>query len=250
MSYFDAIAKSLGNDNPTSCPDPAENRDCFERAVKGSEEDVQKFIINNMRLVTAVIRRFMGHHKRAIYLEEDMFSEGLLALTISVRTLINTLGEDDEKFQAALASFETEVEGYNVIMYIYISIYRSIQRLYEKDSSDCISARMIERHTPAGKDKPVRKVDVGEKFFEGLIDDPFNEIFFMELLIDACESDEECFVLRKLLEGFYEREIAEELHCDRSKISRMKKKIYRQFCKKNHFKGGHCAYDKKISSGT
>lgn len=249
MSYFDAITKSLGNDNPERCPDPAANRDCFERAVNGSEKDVQKFIINNMRLITAVIHRFIRHHKRAIYLEEDMFSEGLLALTRSIRTLITTLGQDDEKFQAALLSFEAEVTDFNVIMYIYLSIYRAIQGLYEKDSSDYISARVIERRTPAGADKPVRKVDLGEGFFEGLMDDPFNEIFFMELLSDACASEEECFIIRKLHEGFYEREIAEELDCDRSKISRLKKKVYHQFCKKNHFNESHCAYDKKILSG-
>jgi hypothetical protein len=247
MSYFDAIAKSLGSDNPTSRPDPVENRDCFERAVKGSEEDIQKFIINNMRLVSSVVQRFIGHRKRAIYLEEDMFSEGLLVLTKSIRTLIKTLNKDDEKLQAALLSFVTEVEGFNVIMYIYISVYRAVQELYEKDSSDYISERMIERHTPSGQNKPVKKVDVGEGFFEGLIDDPFNEIFFMELLKDVCESEEECFVLDKLLEGFYEREIAEELGCDRPKISRMKTKIYRQFCVKNHFGEGNRAYAKKIS---
>lgn len=248
MSYFDAISKSLGDDNPDSRPTPAENRDCFELAVKGSEEDVQKFIINNMRLVSAVVQRFLRYHKRAIYLEDDMFSEGLLTLTKSIRTLIKTLNKDDEKLQAALLSFDIEVEGSNVIMYIYISVYRAVQELYEKDASDYISARMIERRTPIGQDKPVRKVDVGEGFFEGLIDDPFNEIFFMEALRDACETEEECFVIQKLLEGFYQSEIAEELGCNRTKISRLKTKIYRQFCEKNNFDEGHCAHSRKISS--
>jgi len=169
-----------------------------------------------------------------VYLEEDLFAEGLYALTKAVRTLVKEFGQNALKLQRVLDSFEDGDGDLHVIIYIYISVYKHVQHLYETDSSNTIADRTRDRHTPEGQFQPTRKINVSETFFEQLIEEPFNEIFFMEDLIDACISDVERSIIKKKHEGFKDTEIAEELNLSTFKVCRIKKKVYQNFCAKNH----------------
>lgn len=236
MSFYNSIKQRF--DKEEDQIDPVQNRECFKRAIEGSEEDVQEFITNNMRLVSVMIIRFRQRYFTCEYLEDDMFAEGLLALTRAVRTLVKYLSEDKEKFQHGLASFTSEVNmtKFNVIMYIYVSIYRAVQRLYELDSSDPISERIRNQHTPKGAEHPTRKVNFGDDFFESIPCDTFQETYLLETILDACQTDDEYFIIGKRYEGFLDREIARELNCDRSYVTHVKNRVYKRFCNE-HFIG-------------
>jgi len=229
MNCYTNISRKLGVEEWVSAE---ENRNCFKIAVEGTEEDLQKFIVTNMRLVTNAIDHLTMRHPAASYLADDMFSEGLLALTRATKTLVKQLRADEDAFQIGLNSFLKETrqeENPNVIMYIYISIYRAIQRLYETDSSDCISKRMRKQFTPLGQTTPTKQIDVHEACFEQLECDPFGEIFLLEDVFDVCETDQERLVLEKRREGYRDREIAEELNCHRATVTRIKNRLHRRF---------------------
>jgi len=233
MSFYHEIKQQLEAEDPEGEINREQNRDYFQRAVKGSEEDVHRFITNNMRLVTTAVERFMKRHRASTYLVDDMFSEGLLTLTRAVRTLVKQLSVDEEKFQQGLASFvsdpgETDL---NVIMYIYISAYRAIQLLYEFDSSDAISARVRDQHTPEGHDEPTGKVDLQGFDFDYLPCDPFSEIFYLEDIMDSCTTDDERFIVEQRLHGYLDREIANEMGCKRANVTQIKTRVYRRFCR-------------------
>ena len=230
MSFYHDIKQRL--DGEEDQIDPVQNCECFKRAMTGSEEAIQEFIMNNMRLVTAAVNRFMVRHSKSSYLMDDMFSEGLLVLVRAVRTLVRYLPKDEEKLQHGLASFTSQVNAtdFNVIMYIYISIYRAIQRLYELDSSDPISERIRTGHTPKGLDRPTRKVNFSDSDCEGIPCDPFQEVYLLEAIADACQTDDEHFIINRRREGYIDREIAEELNCDRSYVTHTKNRVYRRFC--------------------
>jgi len=230
MSFYHDIKQQLNLEEDLI--DPVQNRDCFRRAVEGSEEAVREFIMVNMRLVTTIIFRFMNRHPASEYLVDDMFSEGLLVLTRAVRTLAKYLPDDREKFQEGLASFTSPVNttDLNVIMYIYVSIYRAVQQLYEADSSDPISPRFRAKHTPKGQDTPTRKVNLDDYTFEGIPCDPFQIIYLLEDIRDTCQTDEEHFIIERRHEGYIDREIAKELNRDRSYVTRVKNRIFQRFC--------------------
>lgn len=232
MNFYTGISQSLGLGNWAS---PEKNRECFRAAVEGDDEDLNNFIVTNMRLVTNAIEHFMSRHPSS-YLVDDMFSEGLLALTRSTQTLARQLSEDEELLQIGLNSFMEETrqeENPNVIMYIYISIYRAIQRLYEADSTDCISDRMRRQFTPSGETTPTKQVDVPGVCFEHLSWDPFEEIFLLENVLDVCKTDDERFFIEKRLAGYRDHEIATALGCHRASIPKMRNRLYYRFCAAN-----------------
>ncbi len=238
MSFYTDISQQTGSGEHLS---PEQNRDCFKRAVEGSEEDLQEFIVANMRLVTNAIEHFIARHPTSVYLDEDMFSEGLLALTRSTKTLVKQLQGDDEAFRIGLTSFTDRAnpeENPNVIMYIYVSIYRAIQMLYEIDSSDAISNRVRKLHTPSGKTLPTKRVEVPSTCFEELECDPFGEVFLLEAVFDVCKTDHERLVLEKRLAGYMDWQIAEELDCHRASITRVRNRLYKRFRNANGVKRG------------
>jgi len=234
LNFYQDIKRRM--DGVKDRADPVQNRECFKRAIEGSEEAVQEFITTNMRLVATVVNRFMQRYRSSIYLADDMFSEGLFVLIRAVRTLMKYLPEDAEKLQHGLASFgrETDETDFNVIMYIYVCIYRAVQQLYETDSSDPISERFRTRHTPKGRDLPTRKVNLNTFDFEMISCDPFQEIYLFEDIMDTCQTDDERFIVSRRLEGYIDREIAKELNCDRSYVTHVKNRLYKRFCGETH----------------
>ncbi len=216
--------------------DPVQNRECFKRAIEGSEEAVQEFISSNTRLVATVVNRFMQRYRSSTYLADDMFSEGLFVLTRAVRTLVKYLPRDEERFQHGLDSFTSPVNtiNFNVIMYIYVSVYRAVQQLYERDSSDPISEKFRTSHTPRGQDTPTRKVNLDTFDFEVISCDPFQEIYLLKDIMDVCQSADERFIVDRRHKGYIDREIAEELNCDRSYVTHVKNRVYKRFCKETY----------------
>ncbi len=230
MSFYHDIKQQLETEEDQI--DPVQNCECFKRAVDGSEEAIQEFIMNNMRLATIAVDHFRNRYPISAYLIDDMFSEGLLVLTRAVRTLVKYLPEDAEKFRQGLVSLmgPVKIPNFNIPMYIYVSIYRAVQQLYEQDSSDPISDRFRIKHTAKGQKFPTRKVSLDGFIFENTSCDPFQEIYLLEDIMDACQTDDEHFIIGKRHEGYIDREIAEELNCDRSYVTRVKNRVYKRFC--------------------
>jgi DNA-binding NarL/FixJ family response regulator len=229
MNFYTDISQKPGAGD---CVSPKQNRDCFEKAVKGSEDALQEFIVTNMRLVSSAIEHFIARHSASAYLTDDMFSEGLLALTRSTKTLVKQLSADEEALKIGLNSFlqkTRQKENPNVIMYIYISIYRAIQEIYEIDSSDCISKRMRKHYTPSGQTTPTKQVDIPEICFDQLMCDPFAEIFLLESVFDVCKTDQERLIVEKRLAGYMDREIAEELDFHRASVATIRNRLYKRF---------------------
>jgi hypothetical protein len=229
MNFYTDISQKPGAGD---CASPKKNRACFERAVEGSEDDLQAFIVTNMRLVSNAIEHFITRHPASAYLTDDMFSEGLLALTRSTKTLVKQLSADEDALKIGLNSFSQKTrqkENPNVIMYIYISIYRAIQELYEVDSSDCISKRMRKHYTPPGQTTPTKQIDIPEICFDQLMCDPFEEIFLLESVFDVCQTDQERLIVEKRLAGYMDWEIAEELDFHRASVATIRNRLYKRF---------------------
>ncbi len=238
MSFYDNLRQLMGESSQLAGLDCDANRDCFEKAVNGSEVATHEFITNNARLVSTAVSRFMARRPSSTYLVDDMFAEGLLTLTNAVRTLTRRLRDEEATFLSALTSFgdiDDEYECFHVIMYLYISIYRAIQRVYELDSSDAMSERTRQRHTAPGRCTPTRKVNVAEATFDALSQDPFREVFFYEGIIGTCKGAEEELIIQKRLEGFMDKEIAKMLACHRTYVTHTKNRLYRAFCDEHHF---------------
>jgi hypothetical protein len=198
----------------------------------GGDKAADLLITENMRLIGSAITRFTMLHPDAEYLVDDLFSEGLLALTTAIRTLVKFYKDNPEKLKDFLDhAGGTEGGKYNFIGYIYVTIYRMIQRCYEIDSSNPISKRMRERHTPKGCDKPTRQVDMPPDFFTYLTTDAFDEVYALENIEGACTEVIDFEIVHLRLVGKTLDEIAEILDIGQASVWRHRKALYQRYCK-------------------
>ncbi len=233
MSLYTDIRRMLGNSDSTKAPTHQENRDCFKKVIGGCDESINEFIAANIRLPASAVAKFIQRHPTSAYLIDDMFAGGLLRLTMATRSIVKRAKQDPDKFWRTLGR-DDENGKFHAVMYIYISIYRKVQRIYEIDSLTPISDWYQQRFTPSDKDKPSKKVIVSDRTYEEIQHDPFQTVFFFELILESCRSDEEQDIVTKRL-TMNDYEIASELGYSHQKVSRIRDRIYQRFCHNNHW---------------
>jgi len=228
QTFYDDIRRSMTDEGQP--PTIEENISCFQRIVEGSDAAIDEFILSNMRLVSGVVSRFIKIYPKSRYLADDMFCEGLLAFTRSIKILAQTLRKNPEKVDNLGEMWREEDNGFNVVIYLFIAIYRDVQRCYELDSSETISERMQERHTPPGRKYPTRKIDISDEYFERTSCDTFSVTYLMEDILGICHTEEDEFILKSGLTLMDNREVAQHLGISVTTLRRRKKCLYGRFC--------------------
>jgi DNA-directed RNA polymerase specialized sigma subunit len=237
MNYYGCISNLRPESSPNE-PSPTTEWNIQQLAIAVSQDGLKSdeaadlLITENMRLIGAAITKFTSLHQDAEYLIDDMFSEGLLALTKSIRVLVRHYKADPDKLRHFMENLDkTPNEKFNLLGYIYMSIYRAIQKCYEIDSSNPISARIRHKHTPKGASKPTRQVDMSPEYFVHLSEDTFNEIYLMEDIEGACVNDMEVNIAHLRSDGLTIQETADELGVSHATVWRGKNSIYARYCK-------------------
>jgi len=227
--FYKEINRMLGDRSPSAAPSIGENMVCLRRAVDGDDAAIDEFIINNMRLVGGVVTKFIAVCPSSQYLADDMFAEGLLFLTEGVRRLVQDAREDQD---VRAEYFETQSDGtrLNVLGYLYIVVYRNVQRYYEVESTDTISDTLRSRHTPPGSDSPTRKVDIPQSVVESQTYNAFAEIYYLEQIYGACQTELEIRMVAAKLRGLTKQEVAAELGVSLVTARIIERKLYRRFC--------------------
>jgi hypothetical protein len=232
MKNYEAIEHLLSVDNPTTAPTLRDNFDCLRRAVRGDDMAIDEFIINNMRLVSAVVIKFISIHPSAVYLEDDLFSEGLLTLTRGVRDRVMVMREAfDELGELDAIDELVENDDYNTIGWLYVAISRQVQECYERDSSEPISKRYRERHTPPGSSSPTLKIDFANRWIDCDLCDPFQEIFLLEDILGACKDEVDTGMVYCRLDGLTQKDVAEKLGVSVKTVRSREKNLYRRYHK-------------------
>lgn len=237
MNYYDCISRLRPESKPNE-PSPSLGWNISQLAMavsqdgSKSDEAADLIITENMRLIGAAITKFTALHPDAEYLVDDMFSEGLWALTRAVRTLVRHYKANPSKLQHFLENLDKiPSEDFNLLGYIYMSIYREVQKCYEVDSSNPISARMRHSHTPKGSTRPTRQVDMSPEYFTHLVEDTFNEVYAMEDIEGACVNDLEISIAHLRSDGLTIQETADVLDVSHATVWRGKNSIYNRYCK-------------------
>lgn len=230
--FYKEISCMLGDESPDGAPTTEENMACLSRAVAGDDAAIDEFIIDNMRLVGGIVTKFIAVCPSSQYLADDMFAEGLLFLTESVRRLVRGARESGlpagDYFGFKAKDCKDKI---NVLGYLYIVVYRNVQRHYELDSTDTISNTLRERHTPPGRNSPTRKVEIPQGMLESQTYDAFAEIFFLEQVYGACRTELETHMVDAKLRGLNKQEVAEELGVSKPTARKIERKLYRRFCR-------------------
>ena len=192
------------------------------------EDLISGFITSNLRLITSALIAFLNRHPQARYLKDDLFSAGLLQITYATHFLKRKLKEDRDSFWDRSGVINGD-GNLGLIVYLYISICREIQRTYELDAVKPIGERLYKKFTPIGKDKPLKKIDVEDWVFEAMSYDPFKEIFFYDDIMELCQTEEERIIIALAITKSY-RKIADEIGRSLKYVLSVKNRIYRRFC--------------------
>ena len=230
--FYGEINRMLGDASPDEAPTTKENMACLSRAVAGDDAAIDEFIINNMRLVGSIVTKFISVCPSSQDLADDMFAEGLLFLTEGVRRLVQGARESglpaEDYFGFRAADCEDKI---NVLGYLYIVVYRNVQRHYELDSTDTISDTIRERHTPPGRNSPTRKVEAPQGMLESQTYDAFVEIFFLEQIYGTCQTESETHMVDAKLRGLNKQEVAKELGVSKPTARKIERILYERFRK-------------------
>jgi DNA-directed RNA polymerase sigma subunit (sigma70/sigma32) len=227
-NFYDDINHLLGSAE-TKIPTIKENVECFKRAIDGDDDAIDEFIVNNMKLVGGVVTKFIALYPRAQYLVDDMYCEGLMILTRSVRRWVARIRDNREEYRGKL-----DILGdgdVNILGYIYIAVYRNVQECYERESSETISEKMRALHTPPGSDSPTRKLDFPQEWFENQTYDAFEEIFYLEKIHGTCKTDVEKRIIDSRLLGLSQKEVAKKVGLSAPTIRKYERTLYSRFCK-------------------
>jgi len=228
MKYFETINNFIREYGPEVVPTHEENREHFRRILACEDNtELDAFVFANIRLVASVVTKFLKRHRPAIYLIDDMFSEGIFQLFSSLKVLIEDARKDPERFWAGLGRVEGDGE-FHVLMYLYISVYRGVQRSYEFDAVRAISKTWAARFTPEHSDEPIRKVQISDYWFEQIGCDPFSLVFLFEDILEHCRTDLERDVIT-LRVSIRDVEIASKLGCSRQLVAETRKRVYKRY---------------------
>lgn len=202
----------------------------FEKAVKGTEEDIDFYILNNTRLVTIVITNFFKMRRSSSYLFDDMFSAGLLALTRSAKFLIKKVrGYNEGELESLLEEWSDDGEALNIAPYLYVAIYRDIREVYERDSSEPLTERRRNASRNL-KGTLTRKVDVGDYRYNLAEDYTLAYAQSLHEILSIAKTPTECLIMKLRLDH-NDNEIAEIIGMSTSSISRIRDKLHQRLCK-------------------
>lgn len=218
----------------TECLEPSEQQAAFEKAVKGTRADVDNYIICNTRLVSAAITNLLTARNSARYLIDDMFSAGLMALTHAVHVVIEKVREyDGEKLQATFDQWGKDGPEISVAPYLYVSIYREIRDLYERDSSEPLTKRRRRALLNSGGTL-TRKINAPNFIFKAAEDYTLASVEALYGILSIARTPDEHALLELKL-THTEVEIAEILGMSQPGVSRLLTKLHQRFCKDNDY---------------
>jgi len=228
MNLFNDISRLLGEYGSIQAPTHDENRNLFNKIIHSDKDtEVDQYIISNTRLVASALLKFLKRHPSSSYLIDDMFSTGLCIMVEATKFLVKYAREYTEKFLETIGR-EDENGYFYVSMYLYVAIYRGIQKTYEFDSVMPISQRTIERFTPEGKEEPVKRVMCSNWNFSQISCDTFEITYLFEDIIDVCENDWERDIITKRL-TMNDYDIAKSLGCSHQTVLRVRKEIFKRY---------------------
>ena len=162
----------------------------------GPERDaaINAMIEANIPLVFAKVNVYISLHPSVEFLQDDLVSEGLVALTLSVRTL---------------ADAPTPADGGNCTGFIGNRIVWRMCRLVENFENQQIP----EGYVPPGPD----------------VVDPMDEVDARDLLFGACQTPEEVVILEMRERGNTDQEIAERLDISRRAVNMMRHELLERY---------------------
>ena len=205
-------------------------RKLFEEAVRGTDEDVNNYIVRNTRLISSAIKNFLAARRSASYLFDDMFSVGLLALTRSVKSAVNKVRDfTDEELQEILDQWGKEGDAISIPPYLYVAIYRDIREVYERDSSEPLTTRR-RKASRNHNGTLTKKVSVGEYRYKLAQDHSLTSTeVFQEILSIAKTPQERLLLKLRLIHN--DEEVSKIMGITRLKASKMRKDLHQRLCK-------------------
>jgi len=208
-------------------PTPTENRNHFMRMLTcGDKTELNAYALANIRIASNVVTRFLKRHPWATYLIDDIFSTSLCTLFEALQTLVDKANHDPEVFWTDLGCLDEEGR-FPVSMYLYISIYRSVQECFEEDAVQAISPEMIKRITLDWLTEPtiIRKHQLTAGIEEGVEYNHFDSVDILNDALEYCQTDFERDIIRMRFESMDDTEIAKTLRISQQWVHRTRKKI-------------------------
>jgi len=230
MNLFEEIDRLIEWQVPDKSPTVEMNQDCFRCILGGDDDARDKFITSNIRLITSALASFLTRHPKAIYLIDDLFSSALCRLTEATDVLINRAKKDEEKFWNTVGALNEDDE-WRAIAYIYICIYKRIQKTYEIDSLEPISQRGKERTTPEGEDQPIKRKEVCDAVFEDIPHDHFSVRTIYQDIMELCWNSKEREIIRRKVDKTC-NEVAKDMGLSTQTVMRTRDDIYLRYLQK------------------
>lgn len=228
MNIYTNIGRLLNSYGPVRSPTHAENREHFMRMLTCKDKtELNAYAITNIRMVASVVTRFLKRHPWAGYLVDDIFSTALCKLFESLQTLVDNANCDPEAFWTDIGHPDDQGR-FPVSMYLYISMYRGVQRCFEEDAVQAISQEFIKKFTPIGADKPIRKHYMTKVIGEGLEYNHFDLVYLYDDILEHCKTDLERSIIEMRL-TMDDPEISEVLGQSRQKIQWTRTNVYERF---------------------
>ena len=230
------VAKFIKMCDPASTIPLTVHEQCklFEKAVRGDDEDVDHYIVCNTRLISAAVTNIVTVRRCAVYLLDDMFSAGLVALTRAVKVMVKKVREfDEEKLQATLNQWGDNGPEMRVPPYLYVAIYREVRDLYERDSSEPLTVRRRKAATNS-EGTVTRKVGVGDYVYKLATDHTLETAEVLQSILSIARTPREYTILT-LRMSHNDEEIAEILGMSKSSVGRLRIKLHERFCKDNDY---------------
>jgi hypothetical protein len=224
MNLQDSIKRILDKYGNEKAPTGIRNRELFKCILASESVDTRdSFITSNMRLVAAATMKFIKRHPRSRYLMDDMFANGLYKFTVGVDTLIKRGRQDSEEFWSTIGRDDGD-GNFHVMTYLYITAYRGVQDMYERDAIKAISPAARERFTPESRDKPITKIDVSDFMLEGSFMDGGWALQVLDEILNVCKTDLQRAIINLRITKTDE-EIAQLLGIAESKVARIRQQI-------------------------
>jgi DNA-directed RNA polymerase specialized sigma subunit len=188
--------------------------------------ELNAYALANIRIASHAVTRFLKRHPWATYLIDDIFSTALCKLFEALQTLVDKANHDPEGFWTDLGCLDEEGR-FLATMYLYISIYRSVQKCFEEDAVQAISPEMTKRLTLDWLTEPttIRKHKLTDGVEAGVEYNHFDLVYILNDALEYCQTDFERDIIRMRFENLEDPEIAESLECSQQWVHRTRQKI-------------------------
>ena len=219
----------------------------YERICAGDKSAVDEMILGNLPLVKSRIGAFLKEYRRFRHLFDDLYGEGILALTQAV----NSFAESDadkptgyivSAIDYALKNYVDTECGHGLMS------RRTVQRRRASDDSlpqqlpfdvaepptelwNGANGRIDRKQAELDSLGPKRRVsraDARQVIRETVVDSqPDSDI--REMILALCESEQEKEIVRLRIEGYTDKEIGEQLGISRQTVGRRRDEIEERF---------------------